>query len=115
MNGLLDGRGRPRVVVTGMGAITPLGNTVDESWHSAVNGISGITEVTQFDASAMPSRVAGEIKGFDPRNYINFKEASRMSRSSQLATVISSRCSNSVPSSATALSQTSQLPGRRSS
>lgn len=85
MKRYLDSRGRPRIVVTGMGAITPIGHTVEESWESALAGISGISAITQFDASDMPCRIAGEIKDFNPRDFINFKEARRMSRASQLA------------------------------
>ena len=86
MNQYLDSRGRPRIVVTGMGAITPVGNTVAESWESALSGRSGIGPVTQFDASDLPCRIAGEVKDFNPRDYMNFKDARRMSRVSQLAT-----------------------------
>jgi beta-ketoacyl-acyl-carrier-protein synthase II len=68
-----------------MGAITPLGNTVTDSWEGAIAGRSGITEITQFDASGMPCRIAGEVKDFNPREFIDFKEARRMSRASQLA------------------------------
>ena len=85
MNELLDARGRPRIVVTGMGAITPLGNSVDESWASALSGQSGIAEITQFDASDLPCRIAGEVKDFDPFEYIDYKEVRRMSRASLLA------------------------------
>jgi 3-oxoacyl-[acyl-carrier-protein] synthase II len=74
-----------RVVITGMGAVTPLGLSVDETWAGLVAGRSGITEITQFDASQMPIRIAGEVKGFDPTDYIDFKEARRMARCSQLA------------------------------
>ena len=74
-----------RVVITGMGAVTPLGLSVDETWAGLVAGRSGITEITQFDASQMPIRIAGEVKGFDPTDYINFKDARRMARCSQLA------------------------------
>jgi 3-oxoacyl-[acyl-carrier-protein] synthase II len=74
-----------RVVITGLGAITPLGLTVKETWEGLVAGRSGIGPVTQFDASSFPSRIAGEVKGFDPKQYINFKEARRMARCSQLA------------------------------
>jgi 3-oxoacyl-[acyl-carrier-protein] synthase II len=74
-----------RVVITGLGAITPLGLTVKETWEGLVAGRSGVGPVTQFDASSFPSRIAGEVKGFDPRQYINFKEARRMARCSQLA------------------------------
>lgn len=76
---------RPRVVVTGLGAITPLGNTVRETWEGLVAGRSGIGPITRFDASDLPTRIAGEIKGFDPRKYIPFKQARRMSRASQLS------------------------------
>jgi 3-oxoacyl-[acyl-carrier-protein] synthase II len=74
-----------RVVITGLGAITPLGLTVKETWEGLVAGRSGIGPVTQFDASSFPSRIAGEVKEFDPKQYINFKEARRMARCSQLA------------------------------
>ncbi len=76
---------RPRVVLTGLGAISPLGLTVKEFWDGLVAGRSGITRITQFDASDMPCQIAGEVKGFDPRRYMDFKEARRMSRCSQLA------------------------------
>jgi 3-oxoacyl-[acyl-carrier-protein] synthase II len=74
-----------RIVITGLGAITPLGLTVKETWEGLVAGRSGIGPVTQFDASSFPTRIAGEVKGFDPKQYINFKEARRMARCSQLA------------------------------
>jgi 3-oxoacyl-[acyl-carrier-protein] synthase II len=74
-----------RVVVTGLGAITPLGLTVKETWEGLVAGKSGVGPVTQFDASSFPSRIAGEVKSFDPKQYINFKDARRMARCSQLA------------------------------
>ena len=73
-----------RVVITGMGALTPLGLTVEETWAGLVAGRSGIAAITQFDASHLPIRIAGEVKGFDARDYINFKEARRMARVSQL-------------------------------
>lgn len=76
---------RPRVVITGLGAITPLGNTVRETWEGLVAGNSGIGPITRFDASDYPTRIAGEVKGFDSRRYIPFKEARRMSRASQMA------------------------------
>jgi 3-oxoacyl-[acyl-carrier-protein] synthase II len=74
-----------RVVVTGLGAVTALGRTVSETWQGLVAGRSGIGEITQFDARDLPIRIAGEVKGFDARDYIPFKEARRMSRCSQLA------------------------------
>jgi 3-oxoacyl-[acyl-carrier-protein] synthase II len=74
-----------RVVITGMGAITPLGHSTRELWDGLVNGRSGIAPITQFDASVLPSRIAGEVKGFDPGKYMNPKQARRMARCSQLA------------------------------
>lgn len=74
-----------RVVITGMGALTPLGLSLDETWAGLVAGRSGITEITLFDASEMPIRIAGEVKDFDPKVYINFKQARRMARCSQMA------------------------------
>jgi 3-oxoacyl-[acyl-carrier-protein] synthase II len=74
-----------RVVITGMGAITPLGHTVGELWNGITNGKSGIAPIQAFDASSYPSQIAGEVKGFDPGKYINPKEARRMARCSQLA------------------------------
>lgn len=71
--------------MTGMGAMSPLGLTAAEFWDGLLAGRSGITRVTQFDASALPCQVAGEIKSFDPKRYIDFKEARRMSRCAQLA------------------------------
>ncbi|MDX1686835.1 MAG: beta-ketoacyl-ACP synthase II [Candidatus Promineifilaceae bacterium] len=85
MNQYLDQRGRPRVVITGMGAMSPIGHSAHESWQNAVAGRSGIGPITQFDASEMPCRIAGEVKDFMPREYMDHKEARRMSRASQLA------------------------------
>lgn len=85
MDNYTDERGRPRVVITGMGAISPLGNSARASWESAVAGRSGIGPITQFDASEFPCQIAGEVRDFDPQEYMDFKEARRMSRASQLA------------------------------
>lgn len=74
-----------RVVITGMGAVTPVGLSVDETWQALLAGKSGIAPITQFDAGDLPIRIAGEVKGFDPADYIDFKEARRMARTSQLA------------------------------
>jgi 3-oxoacyl-[acyl-carrier-protein] synthase II len=74
-----------RVVITGLGAITPLGLDVPQLWEGLLAGRSGIGRITQFDASAMPCQIAGEIKGFDPSAYIEPKEARRMARVSQIA------------------------------
>ena len=76
---------RPRVVITGIGAITPLGNSVQETWEGLVAGRSGVGPITTFDASEYPSRIVGAVKGFDATEYIPFKEARRMARSSHLA------------------------------
>ncbi len=77
--------GRPRVVITGIGIISPLGHTAEENWDSLLNGRSGIATITQFDTSHLPVHIAGEVKDFDPGMYMNFKEARRISRASQLA------------------------------
>ena len=69
---------RRRVVVTGLGIISPVGNTVDEAWANIVAGKSGIAQITKFDASAFASRIAGEVKGFDVAQYLSPKEARRM-------------------------------------
>ena len=81
----MNKNGRPRVVITGMGAITPLGLAVDEFWNGLISGRSGIGRITQFDASDFDCQVAGEVKGFDPANYIDPKEARRMARCTQFA------------------------------
>ncbi len=77
--------GRRRVVVTGMGAVTPLGDSVDEYWKSLVKGKSGIGPMTLADPTEYPCKVAGEIPDFDPSKYINPREARRMARFSQTA------------------------------
>jgi len=76
---------RRRAVITGMGAITPLGNSVEEFWQGCLEGRSGIDYLTQFDASNYPARIAGEVKGFDPEDYMDRREARRMARFSQFA------------------------------
>jgi len=76
---------RPRVVVTGVGAITSLGTTIDEFWGSLLAGRSGIRRITQFDASGLPCQIAGEIPNFEVSNYLDHKEARRIPRSSQIA------------------------------
>lgn len=75
---------RKRVVVTGVGAITPIGNTPDEYWEGLITGRNGIGEITLFDASHHACRIAGEVKNFDPHEYMDRKEAKRMDRFSQL-------------------------------
>ena len=69
---------RRRVVVTGLGIISPVGNTVDDAWANIVAGHSGITGISKFDASVFASRIAGEVKNFDVGQYLSPKEARRM-------------------------------------
>jgi 3-oxoacyl-[acyl-carrier-protein] synthase II len=68
---------RRRVVVTGLGIVSPVGIGVSEAWKNIVAGQSGITRISRFDASAFSSRIAGEVKGFDPAQYLSAKEARR--------------------------------------
>ena len=67
-----------RVVITGLGIISPLGLGVTETWSQALAGKSGIAGITRFDASAFSSRIAGEVKGFDVTQYLPAKDARRM-------------------------------------
>lgn len=67
-----------RVVITGLGIISPVGNTVSDAWTNVVAGKSGITRITRFDASAFASQIAGEVKDFDVTNYLSTKDARRM-------------------------------------
>lgn len=76
---------KPRVVITGMGAITPLGSSVRQYWDGLLSGCSGIARITQFDASQMPCQIAGEIPDFQAGDYMDRKEARRIPRSSQIA------------------------------
>ncbi len=73
------------MVITGMGAVTPLGLGVDEMWENLVAGRSGIGRITHFDPTGFPSQIAGEVKDFDPTRYMSNREARRMARFSQLA------------------------------
>ncbi|MFI2752921.1 beta-ketoacyl-[acyl-carrier-protein] synthase family protein [Cellulomonas sp. P22] len=76
-----------RVVLTGMGAVTPLGLTWSATWSGLVAGRSGIDKITAFDASDLPTRIAGEVRGFDPADFLPVKRINRSSRASQLAVV----------------------------
>ncbi|MDO8958361.1 MAG: beta-ketoacyl-ACP synthase II [Rhodocyclaceae bacterium] len=69
---------RRRVVVTGLGLVSPVGNTVAETWNNILAGVSGIGPITRFDAAAFKARIAGEVKGFDITEYLSAKEARRM-------------------------------------
>ncbi len=71
---------RRRVVVTGLGIVCPIGNTVAEAWSSALAGKSGISRITHFDANPLASKIAGEVKNFDVAAYLSPKEARRMDR-----------------------------------
>lgn len=77
--------GRKRVVITGMGAVTPLGKSVGEFWEGLVSGRSGVGPITLCDPSPYPCQIAGEVPNFDPGEYINPKEARRLARFSQLS------------------------------
>lgn len=74
-----------RVVITGLGALTPIGNSAEEFWKNLVAGKSGIGYITRFDPSNSPVKIAGEVKGFDPEKYIDPKAARRMGRFAQFA------------------------------
>ena len=78
-------RNRKRVVITGMGVMSPLGKTVDEYWDGLVKGKSGIGNITLCDTKEFPSDIAGEVDDFDPAQYANPKETRRMARFSQMA------------------------------
>ncbi|MFB2934026.1 beta-ketoacyl-ACP synthase II [Aerosakkonemataceae cyanobacterium BLCC-F154] len=80
---------RKRVVVTGLGAITPIGNTLKEYWEGLLSGRNGIELITLFDASKHDCRIAGEVKGFDPHEYLDRKDAKRMDRFAQFAVAAS--------------------------
>jgi 3-oxoacyl-[acyl-carrier-protein] synthase II len=72
-------------VVTGIGVISPIGLTVEEFWHNLTHGVSGVGTVTAFDASPYACRIAGEVKDFDPTQYMDAKAARRASRFVQFA------------------------------
>jgi 3-oxoacyl-[acyl-carrier-protein] synthase II len=74
-----------QVVVTGFGAITPVGNDRETTWQALVKGVSGIEPITAFDASSLPTRIAGEVKGFDPAALLDTKRLRRSARFSQFA------------------------------
>lgn len=78
---------RRRVVVTGMGVISPIGNGVGEFWAAMVRGVSGAGPITHFDASGFATRIAAEVKGFQPERYLDRKELRRMDRAVQFSTV----------------------------
>ncbi|MEW6333511.1 MAG: beta-ketoacyl-ACP synthase II [Thermodesulfobacteriota bacterium] len=69
---------KQRVVITGLGAVTPLGNSVDQTWEGICQGQSGIAGITRFDCALFETKIAGELKGFDPARYVNRKELRRL-------------------------------------
>jgi 3-oxoacyl-[acyl-carrier-protein] synthase II len=75
-----------RVVITGMGTVNPLGLTVEESWKNAIEGVSGVGPITLFDSTPLNVHFAAEVKGFNPDNYMDAKEARRRDRFEQLGT-----------------------------
>jgi 3-oxoacyl-[acyl-carrier-protein] synthase II len=78
-----------RIVITGMGTVNPLGLTVEESWHNAIKGVSGVGPITHFDTTGYLVQIACEVKGFDPDNYMSPRESRRLDRFEQFARVVS--------------------------
>ena len=81
-NGSLNGR--RRVVITGIGAVTPLGNDIETTWTNLISGRSGAGPITQFDSSGFPVTFACEVKDFDPTDWVDRKQSRRMDRFAQL-------------------------------
>ena len=78
-----------RVVVTGLGALTPIGNNIEEYWNALINGVSGAAPISHFDASKSKTRFACEVKNFNPTDFINRKDARKMDKFTQYAMVAS--------------------------
>ena len=78
-----------RVVITGLGALTPIGNNIEEYWNGLVNGVSGAAPITNFDAAKFKTRFACELKDFDVNQFIHRKEARKMDKFTQFAMVAS--------------------------
>ncbi len=83
-----------RVVVTGLGALTPIGNNVEQYWNGLINGISGAAPITYFDATKFKTRFACELKNFDVKDYLNRKDARKMDRFTQYAMIASDEAIN---------------------
>jgi 3-oxoacyl-[acyl-carrier-protein] synthase II len=83
-----------RVVITGMGAITPLGNNIPDYWNGLINGVSGADMITQFDAAKFKTKFACEVKGFVPTDFLDKKEARKIDRFTQFALVVSDQAMN---------------------
>jgi len=77
-----------RVVITGLGAVTPLGNTAPDTWRAMINGVSGIAPITSFDATNFKTRFAGEVKGFNPEQFFDRKEVRKLDRYSQFSVCV---------------------------
>src|SRR5680860_1068524 len=82
-------KGRHRVVITGLGLVTPVGLDVKSSWDALLAGTSGAASITRFDTTDFDVRFACEVKGFDPEQYMERKEARRADRFAQLAMAVS--------------------------
>jgi 3-oxoacyl-[acyl-carrier-protein] synthase II len=80
---------KKRVVVTGLGAISPIGNDVDTVWQNAINGVSGVGELTRVDKERFPAKVSAEVKDFNPEDYMDKREARKMDRFTQYAVAAS--------------------------
>lgn len=81
-----------RVVVTGLGALTPIGNNVNEFWNNLIQGKSGITEITKFDASKFKTKIAGEVKNFDPAQFLKKAEARKIDAFVHYAIAVMEEC-----------------------
>ena len=74
-----NGQGnRRRVVVTGMGVVTPLGNDLDSTWQGLMDGICAVEKITAFETAGLPTQIAAMVKGFDPSRYMSRKDARRL-------------------------------------
>lgn len=78
-----------RIVITGLGALTPVGHTAEETWQNLTAGVSGVARIKQFDPGDLPVQIAGEVKDFEPKKYLDVKAARRMSRAAQFAVAAS--------------------------
>ena len=76
---------RKRVVITGIGVVSPIGIGKEEYWEALTNGKPGISKITLFDASQFPTQIAGEVKNFQPEKFMDLKVAKKLSRASQFA------------------------------
>ena len=85
--------GLKRVVVTGIGALTPVGNNLEDYWNGLLNGVSGADFITLFDATKFKTRFACELKRFDPLQFLERKEARKLDRFTQTALVASETAS----------------------